>query len=92
MLKLVIDRAECHVEVDYYLRGSVLRGNVEAGATGCRSHFVVESPESLEDIEKVIRLAKQGCYAERLVETPVQVESTYEVNGETRAIEVGPAG
>lgn len=88
MRKMVIDKAECRVEIDYYLRGSVLAGTVESGATGCRSHFVVESPESLEDIETVIRLAKRGCYAERLVETPVTVESTYEVNGEVRPIEL----
>lgn len=88
MQKLVIDRAECRVEVDYFLCGSVLAGTVESGATGCRSHFTVDSPESLEDIEKVIRLAKRGCFAERLVETPVPVESTYEVNGEVRRVPV----
>lgn len=88
MRKLVIDRAECRIEIDYYLRGSVLAGTVEAGATGCRSHFVVDSPESPDDLENVIRLAKQGCYAERLVETAVTVESTYEVNGQIRPIVV----
>lgn len=86
MRKLVINKAECRVEVDYYLRGSVLAGTIESGATGCRSHFVVDSPESLEDIAMVIRLAKRGCYAERLVETAVTVDSTYEVNGQVRPI------
>lgn len=88
MRKMVIDKAECRVEIDYFLSGSVLRGTIESGATGCRSHFVVESPESIEDIEAVIRLAKRGCYAERLVETPVKVESSYEVNGEVRPIDI----
>lgn len=86
MRKIVINSARCRVEIDYYLRGSVLAGTVESGATGCRSHFIVDSPESLEDIEEVIRLAKKGCYAERLVETPVTVESTYEINGEVRPV------
>ena len=82
MLKMTIDRAECKVEVDYYLKGSVLKETIESGATGCRVHFVVDSPEAPDDIERVIRLAKRGCYAERLVETPVKVVSSYEVNGQ----------
>jgi uncharacterized OsmC-like protein len=81
MLRMTVNRAECRVEVDYYLKGSVLKETIESGATGCRVHFVVDSPETSEDIERVIRLAKRGCYAERLVETPVKVTSTYEVNG-----------
>ena len=82
MKKLVITRAECDVQIDLYLRGSVLRGTIEAGSTGCRSHFIVDSPESPEDLANVIRLAKSGCFAEQLVSQTVPVESTYVVNGE----------
>jgi uncharacterized OsmC-like protein len=79
--KVVVDRADCTVEIDYFIRGSVLRGDVEAGATACRSHFVVDSGAPADVVEKVIRLAKQGCFAEKLVETAVPIHSTFEVNG-----------
>lgn len=88
MLKKRIAHAEVHVEMDVVLRGSVLADTIAAGATGCRTHFKVESPESHEDILKVIRLAKRGCYAEQIVQTAVPLESTFEVNGRPVEIEI----
>ncbi|HWL65080.1 MAG TPA: hypothetical protein VNP73_03815 [Actinomycetota bacterium] len=82
MLKKTIDRAECSVEFDWYLEGSVLRGTVEAGATECRTHFVIDSPESEQDILRIIRLAKRGCFAEQMVQSSVPLVSTFVVNGE----------
>jgi uncharacterized OsmC-like protein len=82
MLKKTIDRAECNVEFDWYLEGSVLRGTVDAGATECRTQFLIDSPESEEDILKIIRLAKKGCFAEQMVQTAVPLVSTYVINGE----------
>jgi uncharacterized OsmC-like protein len=88
MLRKVITRASCRVELDYYLRGSVLRGTVESGCTACRTHFTLDSPESDEDVEKIVRLAKQGCYAEQMVQTAVPLQSTYVLNGRDRAVEL----
>jgi len=81
MLKKTIDRAECNVELDWYLEGSVLRGTVDAGATECRTQFLIDSPESEGDILKIIRLAKKGCFAEQMVQTAVPLVSTYVING-----------
>lgn len=67
MLKKTIDRAGCTVEFDWFLEGSVLQGTVNAGTTECRTHFLIESPESDEDILTIIRLAKRGCFAESMV-------------------------
>ena len=82
MLKKTIDRAECTVEFDWYLEGSVVRETVSAGATECHTHFVIDSPESEEDVQKIIRLAKRGCFAENMVQTSVPLVSTYVINGE----------
>ena len=82
MLKKRITHAEVNVEMDLFLRGSVLAGTISAGATTCRTHFKVESPESDEDIARVVRLAKRGCYAEQIVQAPVPLESSFEVNGQ----------
>jgi hypothetical protein len=81
MLKKTIDRAECTVEFDWFLEGSVLKGTVHAGTTECRTQFLIDSPESDEDILTIIRLAKRGCFAENMVQTAVPLVSTYVING-----------
>ncbi len=81
MRKLPITEARVHVEMDYYLSGSVLAGTVTSGVTEVRSEFEVTSDAPEEDIAYVIRLAKQGCFAERLVETAVPIKSTLKLNG-----------
>ena len=81
MRKLSIKKARVHVEMDYYLSGSVLAGTVNSGVTEVRSRFDVSSDEPEEDIAYVIRLAKQGCFAERLVETAVPIKSELVLNG-----------
>ncbi len=89
MLKKTIDRAECTVEFDWFLEGSVLQGTVNAGTTECRSHFLIESPESDEDILTIIRLAKRGCFAESMVQTAVPLLSTYVINGKENHVSLG---
>ncbi len=81
MRKLPITKARVHVEMDYYLSGSVLAGTVTSGVTEVRSEFEVTSDAAEEDVAYVIRLAKQGCFAERLVETAVPIKSTLKLNG-----------
>ena len=81
MRKLSINEARVHVEMDYYLSGSVLAGTVKSGVTEVRSRFEVSSDEPEEEVAYVIRLAKQGCFAERLVETAVPIKSELILNG-----------
>ena len=81
MRKVAIIKARVHVEMDYYLAGSVLAGTVNSGVTEVRSDFEVSSDADEEDIAYVIRLAKRGCFAERLVETAVPIRSTLKLNG-----------
>ncbi len=81
MRKIAIGKARVHVEMDYYLSGSVLAGTVTSGVTEVRSEFEVDSDAAEEDIAYVIRLAKSGCFAERLVETAVPIKSMLKLNG-----------
>ena len=76
------------MELDWFLEGSVLRGTVNSGATQCRTRFIIDSPESEEDVLRIVRLAKQGCFAERMVQTAVPLVSTYVINGEERAVDL----
>lgn len=97
MLKMTVNRAECDVELDWFLEGSVLAGTVRSGANACRTRLVIDSPEAEADILRVVRLAKQGCFAEQLIVAPVPLDSTVVVNGavvaapETGAPETGAA-
>ncbi len=87
MTKTTFEKATCRVEFDYFLKGSVLRGDVNSGCRGVRTHFKVESSETEEKILNIIRLAKQGCYAEQMIQTAVPLASTVELNGKSIDLE-----
>ena len=89
MRKLSIKKARVHVEMDYYLSGSVLAGTVSSGVTEVRSRFEVSSDGPEEEVAYVIRLSKQGCFAERLVETAVPIKSTLILNGKEATSHLG---
>lgn len=84
MLKKTIDRAECEVDIDWFLEGSVLAGTVHSGARGCRTRLIVDSPEPEADVMRIVRLAEAGCFAEQLVSHEVPLTSSYLINGEER--------
>jgi uncharacterized OsmC-like protein len=81
MKEIGIRSAKVHVEMDYYLKGSVADNTVENGVTEVRSFFDVESEQQEEDLIEVIRLAKKGCFAENLVKTAVPLKSVCTLNG-----------
>ena len=87
MKEIGINSAKVHVEMDYYLKGSVMDGTVENGITEVRSYFDVESDHSTEDLMEVIQLSKKGCFAETLVKTPVPFKSICTLNGSEINIE-----
>ena len=87
MKQVGINSAKVHVEMDYYLKGSVTDGTVENGITEVRSYFDVESDHSTEDLMEVIQLAKKGCFAESLAKTPVPLKSICTLNGSEISIE-----
>ena len=81
MKKIGITLAKIRIEFDYYLKWSVMKGTVENGVSEVRSHFEVESDEQDDSVIEVIKLAKQGCFAESLVQTAVPIQSTFRFNG-----------
>ena len=88
MLRKRVTGASVRVEFDLYLGGSVLAGTVAGGATAVKSHLTIDSPESPEDIARLIRLAKQGCFAEQMIQRAMPLVSTYVVNGRETALQV----
>jgi hypothetical protein len=81
MKDLGIKSARVHVEMDYWLRGSVLQGTVASGCDELRTNFELESDEDETALVEVVRLAKAGCFAESMVRTAVPLESTFTLNG-----------
>ena len=87
MMKVPVKKATCRVEFDYYLKGSVLKGTVESGCTGVRTHFEIESDAPRDRVLTLIRNAKRGCFAENMVQQAVPLASTIKLNGEALAAE-----
>jgi hypothetical protein len=79
--KVTIKSAKCRTELDFYLTGSVKRGDVEAGCSEARTHLEVESDDPPEAVAEVVRLAHTGCFLEQLIARPVPVRSTLRLNG-----------
>lgn len=82
MKKVPYRKASCRVEMDYFLKGSFLRGTVESGCSEVRTHFTVESDAPADAIRHVIRMAKKGCFAENMIQAAVPLRSTIRLNGE----------
>jgi hypothetical protein len=61
MMKVEIKSASYRVEMDFYLKGSVLKGAVESGCTESRTLFRVESDAPPEKIALLIRNAKRAA-------------------------------
>ena len=87
MMSISVTKARCRVAFDWFVRGSVLRGDIRAGASEMKTHFTVESDGLRENVLQLIRNAKNGCYAEGMVSATVPITSTVELNGETISIE-----
>ncbi|HIC48862.1 MAG: hypothetical protein CL742_07845 [Chloroflexi bacterium] len=81
MKGIEIKSADVNVEFDYFLQGSVIKGTVNNSVTEVRSYFEVDSEETEEKVIEVIKLAKQGCFAESLVRNAIPLVSTCLLNG-----------
>ena len=81
MMKVEYKKAKCRVELDWFLRGSVLKGTIDSGCTEARSYFQVESDAPPEKIEQLVINAKRGCYAEKMIQAAVPLKSEIELNG-----------
>ncbi len=87
MMKISFSTAKCRVAFDWFVKGSVLRGDIRSGATAMRTHFTVDSDSPRDDVLKLIRNAKNGCYAEGMVSAAIPITSTVDLNGENISLE-----
>ena len=82
MTKTKIDKARIKVSIQWFLKGSVIKGTVDSGCTEVQTHLEVESKDDPEKVRHVVRCAKAGCFAEQMVVRPVPLVSTMKINGE----------
>ena len=83
MMKLKVNKARCHVEFDFQVSGSVLKGTVKGSWQGVSTSLDIDSDESMDKIVALIRNAKGGCFAEQLVVNPVKLTSSVKLRGQT---------
>jgi len=68
------------------MRGSVKAGTVDAGSDSIDTVFVIESEEDSEKVKEVLRLARQGCWARRMLEQPTKFNDTLMLNGQEETL------
>lgn len=83
MMKLKVRKARCHVEFDYLLSGSVLKGTVKTTWKSVTTALELDSDEPLDKIVALVRNAKGGCFAENLVVQQVPLNSSVTLRGQT---------
>ena len=83
MMKLKVRKARCHVEFDYLLSGSVLKGTVKTTWKSVTTNLETDSDEPVEKIVALVRNAKGGCFAENLVVQQVPLHSSVTLRGQT---------
>jgi len=87
--KVALRKATCRVEMDWRLQGSVLRGDVSASCEGVRAQVEIDSEADTEAVAQVIRLAESGCFVSRIIQLPVVLDLTLEVNGAPVSVPAG---
>jgi hypothetical protein len=82
MLKANITTARCHVKGHWSSEGSVFAGTITSSCHGIETHLEVTSDDDPALVAAVLRNAEGGCYAQSLVQEPVQVTGKATVNGQ----------
>jgi len=83
MMKLKVKKARCHVEFDFQVSGSVLKGTVKGSWQGISTSLEIDSDEPMERIVALVKNAKGGCFAENLIVQQVPLHSSITLRGET---------
>ncbi|MDP7167563.1 MAG: hypothetical protein QF701_07375 [Nitrospinota bacterium] len=81
MMKIEYKSSRVRVEMDYQLSGSVLAGTVKSECLEAWTFFEVDSDAPEERVVALIKNAKQGCFAEAMIQVAVPLKSEIKLNG-----------
>ena len=81
MMNIEYMSSQVRVEMDYLLSGSVLAGTVKNEYLETRTFFEVKSDAPEDRVIALIKNAKQGCFAESMIQAAVPLKSAIKLNG-----------
>ena len=81
-MKLNITRVRAHIAIHTELSGSVLAGTIKAGVPKVETHYEIESPDDPDQVAKVLRNARKGCYVRSALSNPVEFQDSTTLNGQ----------
>lgn len=85
-MKVQVDHASIHVAMQFSRNGSILQETIEGRCEGVQVHMDVESSADRDRVRSLIRNAEQGCYVMQSLRHPVDVQASYNVNGDAMVL------
>lgn len=82
MLKMQVDKVRMHITTHFRVDGSVLADSIQGEAVGFETHLEIDSPESPEQVARLVRNAERGCFVMQALRKPVPITSTTSLNGQ----------
>ncbi len=79
--KLKISNERVSVTGHFHEQGSVLKGDAEGYCDGFEVEISMETEESLEEINNLIRLSRQMCFTEKALAGAVTITVKQNING-----------
>jgi hypothetical protein len=68
--------------IRYRMEGSALKGTMRAHCLGMETLLEIDSDESPERIQELVRMGEQTCFTMQALANPVPIETYVRLNGE----------
>ena len=81
-MKVQVDHASVHIDMQFSRSGSILQETIEGKCESVQVHMDVESLADRDRVQSLIRNAEQGCYVMQSLRHPVDVQASYNINGD----------
>lgn len=82
MRRVEIKKIKGKASVFFERTGSVALGTIEALVPRVETYYEIDSDADPEEIAKVLRVARAGCWVRQAVATPTSFEDHVTVNGQ----------
>ena len=81
MLKVTVNGLRMRVTTRYRVDGSVLNDTIQGRMLGAETTLEIDSPDSPEQVARVVRNAERGCFVMQALQKPVPVTGRTVLNG-----------
>jgi hypothetical protein len=90
MLKIGFTDAQVQVRVHWRTHGSVLKDTVKVDCTGIELDLDIVSDEPADRIARLVKTARDGCYAESVISAPISATAKLTLNGHMVEVDTSP--